>query len=74
MTNQVTTISTPEGIEVFHMIQLKYALKLELAGMRHSRGSAYQYIKNHWYLKGNKQKVYDQFCEIVEAAKANRNG
>jgi hypothetical protein len=59
-------IDTPSKINGFHMLQLKYALKLELKGLRFSRGSAYAYIKKHYGLKGNKQKVYDQFVKMVE--------
>lgn len=42
------------------MTQLK-ALKLELIGMKRRGRSAYIVIKEQYGLKGNKQKVYDQF-------------
>lgn len=57
-------IDTPQGVEAFHLLQLKYALKLEIKGLKHSQGSVYAYIKNRFNLKGNKQRVYDQFCDM----------
>lgn len=54
---------------LFNMIAQKSALKLELAGLRHSRGSVYAHIKKAYGLRGNKQSVYTQFCELVERAK-----
>jgi hypothetical protein len=33
----MTTISTPEGIEYFHLLQLRGCLKMEARGMSHSR-------------------------------------
>jgi hypothetical protein len=54
---------------LFNMIAQKSALKLELAGLKHSRGSVYAHIKKVYGLRGNKQSVYTQFCELVERAK-----
>jgi hypothetical protein len=51
------------------MIAQKHALKLELAGMRHSGGSMFARIKRHHGLSGGRQAVYTQFCELVEKAK-----
>ena len=59
-------ITGKDNLELYNMIRLKYALKLELAGMKHSRGSAYALIKKEFNLKGNKQKVYDQFTTIIK--------
>src|ERR1041384_2774836 len=55
-----------EQLEMWDMLRLRVALKLELLGMKHSRGSAYAYIKKHYGLKGNKQKVYDDLCSLIE--------
>ena len=62
----MTLITGKENIELYDMLRLKYALKLELKGMKNSRGSAYAYIKREYNLKGNKQKVYDKFCELIK--------
>ena len=55
--------------ELFHMVQLKHALALEIKGLKLSRGSAYAYIKKHYGLRGNRKSVHTQFCELVEKAK-----
>ena len=54
---------------LFNMMAQKSALKLEMRGMKMSRGSVYAHIKRTYGLKGNKQRVYTQFCELVEKAK-----
>ena len=65
-----TVIDTPEGIRMARLLTLKSALKLETLGMKHSRGSVYALIKREFGLRGNKQRVYTQFCELVEKEKA----
>ena len=55
--------------ELFNMIAQKQALKLEINGLKHSRGSVYAHIKKVYGLRGNKMSVYTQFCELVERAK-----
>lgn len=55
--------------EMFNMMAQKSALKLELAGLKMSRGSVYAHIKRTYGLRGNKQSVYTQFCELVEKRK-----
>lgn len=54
---------------LFNMIAQKSALRLELTGLKHSRGSVYAHVKRVYGLRGNKQSVYTQFCELVERAK-----
>jgi hypothetical protein len=51
------------------MIAQKHALHLELKGLKHSGGSVNARIKRHYGLRGNRQSVYTQFCELVERAK-----
>lgn len=65
----MTTITTKQGISFFHLAQLKGALSLECKGLKHSRGSVYQYVKNQFGFKGNKQKVYDQLVKYIEQVK-----
>ncbi len=55
---------------IFNMLAQKQALKLEMLGMKHSRGSVYAHIKRTYGLRGNKKSVYTQFCELVEKEKA----
>lgn len=49
---------------IFNLLQLKYAMKLEMKGIKHSRGSVYAHVKRRFKLKGNRQSVYDQFCRM----------
>ena len=63
-------ILTGNQIPVFRMCTLLRMLKLEMAGLKISRGtSAYSIIKKEFGLKGNRESVYTQFCEVVEQAK-----
>lgn len=45
----------------------KHALKLELKGIKRRGRSVYAIVKEEHGLKGNKQSVYDQYCQIVNA-------
>lgn len=57
---------TPEKIAGYRMLTLWSALKLEIIGMRASRGrTAYSIIKKEFNLKGNKMKVLEQYNEIL---------
>ena len=63
-------ITGQDKIELFRCLTLKQALKLELMGLKMSRGtSAYAIIKREFNLKGSKQKVYDQYVSIIEDLK-----
>ena len=59
-------ITGKDNIELYRLITLKYALKLELKGMKRKGRTAYSLIKQEFNLKGNKQKVYDQFTTIIK--------
>ena len=60
-------LDTPEDIQAFRLLQLKGALKLETKGMKMWRGkSAYAMVKEMTGLKGNKQKVYDAYVELLK--------
>ena len=61
-----TMLTTPEEISAARLITLRGALKLELLGMKRRGRSAYSIVKDEFGLKGNKQKVYDQFDNIVK--------
>ena len=64
---------TTDKQNIVRLISLLGALKIELQTNLKRRGrSAYSIIKEEFGLKGNKQKVYDQFNKIVkERAGAN---
>ena len=56
-----------ENINNYRLIVLKQGLKLEMLGMRASRGkSCYSMIKEEFKLIGNKKNVYNQYVEILE--------
>ena len=65
----MTMITGKENIAMARMLALKGALRLETLGMRHSGGSVYARVKKEFGLRGNKQSVYTQFCELVEKRK-----
>ena len=43
--NDAIVLNTPAGISAFHLIAIKYALKMESIGLRHSRGSVAQKVR-----------------------------
>jgi len=61
------TLYTPTQIEAFRFKTLLRGLRLELNGLKMSRGrSCYSIIKQEFNLKGSKQKVYDEFKQLIE--------
>lgn len=60
---EALTIEGADNITKFHQLQLKYALMLEIRGLRHSRGSVYSHIKKSYGLRGSRTSVLQQFCE-----------
>ena len=59
-------IEGKENIDAYRLAVLENALKLELIGLKGRGRSAYSVIKSEFGLKGNKQKVYDQFVKLRE--------
>ena len=56
--------------EYYRLLVLQAALRLELQGLKRSRSpSAYAAIKREFGLRGNRERVYTQFCELVEGRK-----
>jgi len=64
----MSSIKTPEQINMFHQRTLLKGLELELIGMKRRGRSCYAIVKQEYGLKGNKQSVYDQFKAISDAA------
>ena len=65
-TSNMIVADTPQKIEAFRLLALKSALRLEIAGMKRSRGpSACAIIKSEFGLKGNKQYVMIQYLDIL---------
>ena len=60
-------IDKPEQIALYQMLVLRSALKLEMLGLKMSKGrTAYSAIKHIFNLKGSRQKVLDIFNEIIK--------
>ena len=59
-------VVTGHSVPVFRLLTLHKALKIEMHGMRMSRGpSAYTIIKKEFNLKGSKAKVLTAFETIL---------
>jgi len=68
-------IDKPEQLELWHMLVLRSALKLEMLGLKtRGRRTAYSAIKQMFEIKGNRQKVLDAFNEIIETTKQEQKG
>ena len=65
-----TTVITGEQIPVFRMKMLHTGLKSEIRGFRltSKAPTCYSIIKREYGLKGNKQKVLDQYEQILKDA------
>jgi len=65
-------LDKPEQIEMARYLTMRAGLKLEVKGMRLTRGlSCYKIIKDTFGLKGNKQKVLDQFEDLLREGGVN---
>jgi len=69
MNDQAIVIDTPEGIEMYRLLALKYALKLEIAGMKHRGGSAYAMLKREFGFRGDKAAVLAQLLALIAIKK-----
>ena len=66
-------LDSPNQIALAQLAARKGALKLEISGLKMSRGiSVYAICKKVYGLKGSKQKVLEQMEAMIEAALANR--
>jgi hypothetical protein len=60
-------VITGKNIEIYRLLTLKQALKLEInPGLQRSGRSAYSLIKEEFNLKGSKAKVLEQFNQIIQ--------
>ena len=63
------TLITGSQIPIAQMLARKSALRLELMGLKKRGQSVYSIVKQAHGLRGNKESVYVQYCELVEKAK-----
>ena len=63
-------LDKPEQIQMARYLTMRSGLKLEIkTGMKLTRGvSCYKIIKDTFGLKGSKQKVLDQFEDLLREA------
>ena len=67
----MTALTTTDQIETFRLMTLRSALKLEIKGMKMSRGqSAYKILKSMGFT-GLRQSVLEQVTDEIEYRKAN---
>ena len=67
-------ITNPGDIDLYSIMTKRTALVLEMQGMKRRGRSAYSIIKEEFGLKGNKQRVFEQISEIIEAIKQQQEG
>jgi hypothetical protein len=65
-------IDTPEGINMFRMLAIKHGLKLELLGMRHSKGLVFAAAKQMTGKKTRKDCLTAIEAMIEEAKQARQ--
>ena len=65
---------TPYKIELYALLSLRAALRMEVAGLKGRGKSAYAIAKQELGIKGNKQKVLDQVHEMIQSIKEEQKG
>jgi hypothetical protein len=64
--NEVTVLHDQEQIAIYRLLTLRQALKLEMMGLKMSRGkSAYSIIKSELGLKGSRETVFKELSIIL---------
>ena len=65
---------TPYKIELYGLLALRAALRLEVVGLKGRGKSAYSRAKQELGIKGNKQKVLDQVNQMIQSMKEEQQG
>ena len=60
---------TPYKIDLYSLLALRAALRLEVVGLKGRGKSAYSIAKKELGVKGNKQKVLDQVNQMIQSMK-----
>lgn len=64
-------IQTQDQFDLFRILQLRAALRLEVAGMKHSSGrSVCPIVKRMFGWKGNKQAILVKLCAHIDELKS----
>ena len=67
--NEEFVAYTKENINLFRLLSLRSALKLEIVGMKRRGRSAYSIIKEEFGLTGNKKSVLSDLEQLIEQKK-----
>jgi len=59
-------IITGDSIDVYRLLALKHALKLETLGMKRRGRSVFSVIKQEFGLKGSKIQVLEKYTELLK--------
>ena len=73
-TNNMMIADTPYKIDLYRLLSLRAALRLEVVGLRGRGRSAYSIAKQELGIKGNKQKVLDQVNQMIQSMKDQQQG
>ena len=65
---------TPYKIDLYALLSLRAALRMEVAGLKGRGKSAYAIAKQELGVKGNKQKVLDQVNQMIQSMKEEQQG
>ena len=65
---------TPYKIDLYALLSLRAALRMEVVGLRGRGKSAYSIAKQELGIKGNKQKVLDQVNQMIQSMKDQQQG
>ena len=65
---------TPYKIELYALLSLRAALRMEVAGLKGRGKSAYSIAKQELGVKGNKQKVLDQVNQMIQSMNEQQQG
>ena len=65
---------TPYKIDLYALLSLRAALRLEVVGLKGRGKSAYAIAKQELGVKGNKQKVLDQVNQMIQSMKEEQQG
>ena len=65
---------TPYKIELYALLSLRAALRMEVAGLKGRGKTAYAIAKQELGIKGNKQKVLDQVNQMIQSMKEQQQG
>ena len=63
---------TPYKIDLYALLSLRAALRLEVVGLKGRGKSAYSIAKQELGVKGNKQKVLDQVNQMIQSMKTQQ--